>query len=104
MGTVMSYTLGLDATRPAPAGILAFSGFVPTVEGWEPSLADRSELPVFIAHGRNDNVIGVGFAESARDLLSGAGLPVDFHEGAGGHQIDPAHIAPARDWLTARLG
>jgi phospholipase/carboxylesterase len=104
MGTVMSYTLGLDADRAAPAGILAFSGFIPTVEGWEPSLSDRSTLPVFIAHGRNDNVIGVGFAEAARDLLSGAGLPVDYNEGAGGHQIDPAHVAPARDWLAARFG
>ena len=104
MGTVMSYTLGLDADRAAPAGILAFSGFIPTVEGWEPSLADRSTLPVFIAHGRNDNVIGVGFAEAARDLLSGAGLPVDYNEGGGGHQIDPAHVAPARDWLAARFG
>ena len=32
MGSVMSYALGLDGGRPAPAGILAFSGFIPTVE------------------------------------------------------------------------
>src|SRR3954471_21372536 len=38
MGSVMSYALGLDASRPAPAGILAFSGFVPTVEGWAPDV------------------------------------------------------------------
>src|SRR5215212_4788883 len=44
MGSVMSYSLGLGATRPAPAGILAFSGFVPVVEGWEPHLADRPSL------------------------------------------------------------
>src|SRR5215217_3735114 len=41
MGSVMSYALGLPAERPAPAGILAFSGFVPTVEGWAPDLAGR---------------------------------------------------------------
>src|ERR1700679_2624892 len=52
MGSVMSYALGLDAGRPAPAGILAFSSFIPTVPGWDPSLADRSALRVFIAHGR----------------------------------------------------
>ena len=34
MGSVMSYALGLGGDRPAPAGILAFSGFVPIVEGW----------------------------------------------------------------------
>src|SRR3954452_17921750 len=32
MGAVMSYAMGLSAERPAPAGILGFSGFVPTLE------------------------------------------------------------------------
>src|SRR6478735_7255073 len=36
MGSVMSYSLGLGPDRPAPAGIMAFSGFIPTVEGWQP--------------------------------------------------------------------
>jgi len=34
MGAVMSYATGLSVERPAVAGILAFSGFVPTVEVW----------------------------------------------------------------------
>ncbi len=100
MGTVMSYALGLSAERPIPAGILAFSGFVPTVPGWEPSLADRTDMPAFIAHGRNDDVMDIGFARAARDLLEGAGLTVDYHESDAGHQIDPAHLPPARDWLA----
>ena len=33
MGTVMSYSLGLGAGRPAPAGILAFSGLHPGRRG-----------------------------------------------------------------------
>ena len=41
MGSVMSYSLGLGPDRPAPAGIMAFSGFIPTVEGWQPDIADR---------------------------------------------------------------
>src|SRR3954466_2633642 len=48
MGAVMSYAMGLSAERPAPAGILAFSGFVPTVEGWEPSFADPTPPPAFV--------------------------------------------------------
>src|SRR5271155_748493 len=35
MGSVMSYALGLGAARPVPAGVLAFSGFVPSVEDWQ---------------------------------------------------------------------
>src|SRR5271165_4293473 len=87
MGAVMSYALGLSGWRPAPAGILAFSGFIPTVDGWQPSTGDRSEMRLFIAHGRHDPVIGVEFAHRARELLSDAGLEVSYHEHGGGHQI-----------------
>jgi phospholipase/carboxylesterase len=99
MGSVMSYALGLDGERPAPAGVLAFSGFVPTVEGWQPSLADRLVTRVFIAHGRRDPIMEVGFARRARELLEAGGLEVSYHESDVGHQIDPAHLAVAAEWL-----
>ena len=100
MGSVMSYAMGLGADRPKLAGILAFSGFIPTVEGWTPDLATRRETRVFIAHGRNDPVMDVAFARRANDLLTGAGLDVEYHESDAGHQIDPAHIPAAIDWLS----
>jgi phospholipase/carboxylesterase len=102
MGSVMSYALGLSGDRPAPQGILAFSGFIPTVEGWAPDLASRTWLPVFIAHGRQDPIMDVAFARRARDELEEAGLPVTYLESDVGHQIDPAHIPAARDWLILR--
>jgi phospholipase/carboxylesterase len=103
MGSVMSYSLGLGAERPAPAGILAFSGFVPVVEGWEPSLADRRALRAFIAHGRHDPIMDVAFARRARELLEAGGLPVEYHESDAAHHIDPAHVPAAIDWLRATL-
>jgi phospholipase/carboxylesterase len=103
MGSVMSYSLGLGADRPAPAGILAFSGFVPVVEGWEPSLADRQSTRAFIAHGRRDPVMDIAFARRARELLEGGGLPVEYHESDAAHHIDPAHVPAAVDWLSATL-
>jgi phospholipase/carboxylesterase len=99
MGSVMSYSLGLGGDRPAPAGILAFSGFVPTVEGWQPDLATRPGLRTFIAHGRNDPVMAVTFAQQARDLLRAGDLDVAYHESDAAHHIDPAHVGPAVEWL-----
>jgi phospholipase/carboxylesterase len=86
-----------------PAGILAFSGFIPVVEGWEPDLEGRKGMPVFIAHGRRDPVMEVSFARSARELLEGAGFEVEYHESDAGHHIDPAHIPAATEWLRARF-
>jgi phospholipase/carboxylesterase len=103
MGSVMSYALGLDAGRPAPAGILAFSGFIPTVPGWSPSLEDRGGLRVFIAHGRLDPVMGIAFARSARDLLASAGLAVSYHESEAVHEIDRDQLVPAAEWVAATL-
>jgi phospholipase/carboxylesterase len=103
MGAVMSYAMALSAERPPVAGVLAFSGFVPIVEDWQPSLEDRRDTAVFIAHGRNDPIIEVGFARRARELLEAGGLEVTFRESDVGHQIDPDDLAAATEWLSQVL-
>jgi phospholipase/carboxylesterase len=103
MGSVMSYSLGLGPGRPAPAGIMALSGFIPTVEGWQPDLASRTDIRVFIAHGRSDPVMAIDFARRARELLEAGGLPVSYHESDAGHHIDPAHVPAMVDWLRETL-
>jgi phospholipase/carboxylesterase len=100
MGSVMSYSLGLAGERPAPAGILAFSGFIPTVDGWQPDLGSRPDLPVFITHGRRDPIMDVQFARQANALFDAAGLPVEYHESDAAHHIDPAHLPSAVQWLS----
>jgi phospholipase/carboxylesterase len=97
MGSVMSYSLGLGPDRPAPAGIMAFSGFIPTVDGWQPDVA--RDTRVFIAHGRRDPVMDVQFARTAREQLVAGGLDVTYHESDVAHQIDATHLPAAADWL-----
>ncbi len=103
MGCVMSYATGLDAARPAPSAILAFSGFIPTVPGWEPDIAERRGLPVLVAHGRQDPVISVEFAREAVARLTEGGLAVDYREFDGGHWIDPHDLERAGALLAATL-
>ena len=102
MGSVMSYTMAFDPDRPAVAGVLAFSGFMPIVDGWAPDLARPTRA--FVAHGRRDPVMEVGFARRARELLESAGLDVDYHESDAAHHIDPAHVPAAVTWLGDTLG
>lgn len=98
-GAVMSYALGLGEGRPAPAGILALSGFMPTVEGFELDLESREGYPVAIGHGTHDPVISVEFAREARRRLDEAGAAVLYRESPMMHSIDPAFIHVLRDWL-----
>jgi len=103
MGAVMSYSLGLAAARPAPAGILAFSGFIPTVTGWQPDFEGHAQVRTFIAHGRLDPTIPVEFGRAARDRLQAAHLAVRYEEAAVPHAIDPAHLPLAGAWIDEAL-
>jgi len=101
-GAVMSYAFGLGQGRPRPEAILAFSGFVPPVEGFELDL-DPPLPPVTIAHGTLDPVIPVEFGRAARDLLVGAGADVAYFESEIPHTIDPRAVDRARDRLWEAL-
>jgi phospholipase/carboxylesterase len=103
MGTVMSYAVGLGRDRPRPAGILALSGFVPTVEGWEPDLESRRGLPVLIHHGRQDPIISVDFGRRAYELLESAGLDVTYLESDAGHWLPPELIPRMRTFVEPVL-
>ena len=103
MGCVMSYATGLDAERPRPAGILAFSGFIPTVPGWEPDVAERAGLGAQISHGRQDPVISIEFGRAAATRLEEGGLAVDYREFDGGHWIDPYDLERAQAFLAVTL-
>ena len=99
-GTVMSYALGLGAGRPRPAGILALSGFIPTVDGFELDLAAARELPVAIGHGTEDPIIPIHFGREARERLTDAGADVTYREAPMGHSIDPGFARELPRWLA----
>lgn len=102
-GAVMSYALGLGAGRPAPAGILAMSGFMATVPGFTHDLAAHRDLPVMITHGTLDPVIDVAFGHAARDAARDAGLDVTYRETPMPHTIDPRLIPEIAAWTRERL-
>jgi phospholipase/carboxylesterase len=102
-GAVMTYTLGLGAGRPRPAALIALSGFIPTVPGFELDLAPP--IPrIAIGHGTHDPVIGVEWGRRARARLEEAGADVLCRESPMPHTIDPAFLDELRPWLFESLG
>ena len=102
-GAVMSYALGLASGRPAPAGILALSGFMPTVEGFELVLEGRQGLPVAIGHGTDDPIIPVAWGRQAHERLSAAGADVLYRESPMAHAVDPRELPTFAQWIGRTL-
>jgi phospholipase/carboxylesterase len=102
-GSVMAYAAALARGRPSPAAIVAFSGFIPTVEGLDLDLESRAGLPVAIGHGTYDPIIEVSFGRDARDRLTAAGADVTYRESPMPHTIDPEFIEELRPWLANRI-
>ena len=100
-GAVMSYALGLGAGRPRPAALIALSGFIPVVDGWEPDLAPPLP-PILAAHGIQDPVIPVEFGRRVRTQLEEAGAELDYREFPGGHWIDPGLLPGLQELVAAQ--
>jgi phospholipase/carboxylesterase len=95
-GAVMAYALALGRGQPRPAALLAFSGFVPQVDGFELDLAAPLP-PVAIGHGTYDDVIPVELGRAARDLIGRE--HVLYREYPLPHAIDPRFVEDVARWL-----
>ena len=102
-GAVMSYALGLGTGRPRPAALIAFSGFIPTVEDFEIDLQGLDGYPVAIGHGTFDPVIEVEWGRVARTTLEGAGADVVYSESSIPHAIDPAWVRELGGWPVSKI-
>ena len=82
------------------AGVMALSTYLPLAEKLA---AERQlmnvDLPVFMAHGREDEVISIDRATSSRDALMALGYPVEWVSYAMGHAVCPQEVADIGAWL-----
>ena len=103
-GAVMTYALGLADARPRPAGLIALSGFVPTVPGLSIDL--EPPLPrVTIGHGALDPVISVDWSRRSHEALREAGADVAYRESSAlAHSIDPGLLRELPAWLAETFG
>ena len=86
-GCAMTIQAGLRHPEPL-AGMICLSGYVPLsaklgMERTQESL----QTPIFMAHGRHDNVVPFNRAEQSRDLLVSLGYQVEWHEYAMQHSV-----------------
>jgi phospholipase/carboxylesterase len=101
-GAVMTYALGRGRGRPRPAALVALSGFIPTVDGFELDLSPPLP-PVAIGHGTYDPVISVEWSRRAKAQLEEAGAEILYREYPLAHAVDPDYLSELSSWVAGVL-
>ncbi len=102
-GCAMAIQTGLRHPEKL-AGLLCLSGYVPlnaTVA--EERHGANHDTPIFMAHGRGDQVIPIDRAEKSRDLLQALGYSVEWHEYFMQHSVCAEEIEDISAWLQRVL-
>ena len=86
------------------AGIMALSCSLPLADtlGAEASPANR-DVPIFMAHGTHDPMIPMARAMRAREILSGLGYRLEWHEYPMPHSVCLEEVRDIRAWLGSVL-
>ncbi len=86
------------------AGVMALSTYLPLAGklAAERQLVN-ADLPVFMAHGTQDEIISIDRATSSRDALIALGYPVAWTSYAMGHAVCPQEVVDISAWLGRAL-
>lgn len=103
-GGAVAYTAAL--TYPAAlAGVIALSTYLPAPELIDAEAsAANARLPIFAAHGDEDDVVAPALGLRARDFLRQRGYRPEWRTYPMAHEVCDAEIADIGRWLNQQLG
>ena len=103
-GCAMTLLTGLRHAERL-GGLVGLSGYLPladlTAAERSPANADG---PIFMAHGREDPMVGIDRALASRDALRALGYDVEWHDYAMPHSVCMDEIVDLNRWLLQVLG
>ncbi|NJN51724.1 MAG: carboxylesterase [Gammaproteobacteria bacterium] len=102
-GGVIALHLGLRFEAPL-AGIMALSTYLHDGEHLTEELTlENADTPIFMAHGIGDPMIPITRAVTSREVLTGLGYSVQWHEYAMAHAVCLQEIRDISSWLRSRI-
>lgn len=103
-GAAIALYSGLHHPRRL-AGVMALSMPIPLPDRLAGEInAANARIPVFLAHGTQDQVVPYAMGEYGRQLLEQLGLAVEWHSYPMAHSVVPRELDDIRAWLLQRLG
>ena len=86
------------------AGVAGMSGYLPLARqlATERSAAN-ADVPIWLAHGTQDEMIALPRAEASRDALQALGYAVEWHSYPMGHSVCMEEVVDLQRWLLTVL-
>ena len=102
-GGAVAYTTAL--THPDKlAGVIAMSTYIPSERLIVAEMSDANKaMPIFAAHGSEDEVVSPELGARARDFLLGHGYPLQWQTYPMPHSVCMEEVAAIGTWLRARM-
>ena len=102
-GGAVAYTTALTHAEPL-AGVIALSTYIPSLKLLEGEATDANRaVPIFAAHGTEDDVVSPELGIRARDFLLRQGYRLEWHEYAMPHSVCIEEIDEIGRWLMDRM-
>lgn len=102
-GCAMALLTGLRH-KERLAGMVGMSGYLPLARTTGGERTDANALtPIFMGHGRHDDVVDIARGTASCDALRGLGYEVEWHDYPMGHSVCMEEIEDLNAWLLKVL-
>ncbi len=102
-GAALAYSFALLKAKPLRA-LAGLSGFVPEGAGSLVSEKPLEGLPVFVAHGTQDQLVPAARARQGVEILRQAGAVVSYCEHNAGHKLNAACFRGLEEFFRRQEG
>ena len=102
-GGAVAYTSGLTHPKPL-AGVIALSTYLPVTQLVDEEATEANRrVPIFAAHGTEDDVVSIELGLRARDFLVQKGYSCQWHEYPMPHSVCLEEIQAIGAWLNEHI-
>lgn len=102
-GGAVAYSTGLTHPKPL-AGVIALSTYLPVTQLVDEEATEANRrVPIFAAHGTEDDVVSIELGLRARDFLVQKGYSCQWHEYPMPHSVCLEEIQAIGAWLNEHI-
>ncbi len=99
-GAIMSVSMLLTKPQLFSAAMALHGRFMPQINSAIPAASEFAGKRIWVSGGTDDNVVAFSESATIRDRALALGIDVTFREYPGAHEIRPAELNDAVEWLS----